>query len=128
MFKKKEIEFKLIYKATKDGDSIDNFHYHCDNISNTLIIIKINENKIFSGFTTELLNLDNSIKQDDFTFLFSVDKQKIYKMQKYFGEYALHSDKGFCLKFGKGDASGELVLVGNFLTSYNNNVYNGFFF
>ena len=79
MFRKEEIKFKLIYKATKDGDSIDNFHYYCDNISNTLIIIKTKQNKIFDGFTSELLNLDENLKKDSFAFLFLVDKQKYIK-------------------------------------------------
>ena len=41
------LKAKLIYKATRDGDSIKNFSDKCGNIKNTLIIIKTTENLIF---------------------------------------------------------------------------------
>ena len=34
------ISYDLIYKASRDGDKSENFHSKCDNIKNTLIIIK----------------------------------------------------------------------------------------
>ena len=49
-------------------------------------------------------------------------------MKDYSDEFALFAKKELCLRFGKGDNSGELVLVGNFMSSYDNNVYNGTFF
>ena len=42
--------WKLLYRASKDGFTSNTFHAKCDGINNTLIIIKAN-NKIFGGFT-----------------------------------------------------------------------------
>ena len=38
---KKIRKMKLLYKVSRGGDSADNFHKLCDNISNTLAIVKI---------------------------------------------------------------------------------------
>ena len=65
LFIEKEIEkqlkmnvmsYDLIYKASRDGDKSENFHSKCDNMKNTLIIIKSKNGKIFGGFTTQLWN------------------------------------------------------------------------
>ena len=36
----KEIYLQLIYKATKDGDTIDSFHKHISTINPTLLLIE----------------------------------------------------------------------------------------
>ena len=50
-------KFELIYKATRDGFKVSDFHAKCDNISKTFAIIKVagNEN-IFGGYTEALWN------------------------------------------------------------------------
>jgi len=45
----------LIYQASVDSFSASSFHSKCDEISNTLIVIKSKKNNfIFGGFTTAL--------------------------------------------------------------------------
>ena len=44
---------KLLYKASLDGDTAENFHKHCNNIANTLTIVKTIKNKRFGGFTKQ---------------------------------------------------------------------------
>ena len=78
---------KLIYKATRDGDSIKNFSDKCGNINNTLIIIKTTENLIFGGFTRETWGNANIDKKDDYAFCFSVKNNKIYEAVK--GSYSI---------------------------------------
>lgn len=78
---------KLIYKATRDGDSIKNFSDKCGNIKNTLIIIKTTENLIFGGFTRETWGSQNIDKKDDLAFCFSVKNNKIYDSVK--GSYSI---------------------------------------
>ena len=63
----KEIkELKKLYQATIDGDSPINFHSRCDNIPNTLIIIKSARNRRFGGFTAQVW--DSSEKYMLFSF------------------------------------------------------------
>ena len=78
---------KLIYKATRDGDTIKNFSDKCSNINNTLIIIKTTENLIFGGFTKETWGSSHVDKKDDDAFCFSVKNNKIYKAVK--GSYSI---------------------------------------
>lgn len=70
---------KLIYKVTRDGDKIKNFSDKCGNIKNTLIIIKTTENLIFGGFTKEMWGNSHADKKDDNAFCFSVNNKKIYE-------------------------------------------------
>ena len=48
---KKINELKKLYQATIDGGEPLNFHLNCDNIPNTLILIKSEGLRRFGGFT-----------------------------------------------------------------------------
>ena len=48
---KKIKEIKKLYQATKDGGDSKIFHLKCDNIPNTLVLIKSQGQKRFGGFT-----------------------------------------------------------------------------
>ena len=71
-------ELKKLYQATIDGDGALNFHSKCDNIPNTLVLIKSAGNRRFGGFTTQTWDNSGQYKDDKNAFLFSLDKQKIY--------------------------------------------------
>ena len=45
-------ELKKLYQSTIDGDGGVNFHSRCDNIPNTLVLIKSAGNRRFGGFTS----------------------------------------------------------------------------
>ena len=70
---------KKLYQATIDGDDAFDFHSKCDNILNTLVIIKSAGNRRFGGFTSKAWkSLSNGKYIDNKNaFLFSLDKQKI---------------------------------------------------
>ena len=44
----KKIKFTLLYRATRDGDSYDEFHSKCNDAPN-ISFIKINEGRIIGG-------------------------------------------------------------------------------
>ena len=77
-------ELKKLYQATIDGDGAINFHSRCDNIPNTLVLIKSAGNRRFGGFTTAQWSSPSSgeYKDDLNAFLFSLDKKKIYSYKK----------------------------------------------
>ena len=77
-FNKEVKEIKKLYQATIDGDGAINFHSKCDNIPNTLTIIKSAGNRRFGGFTSQTWESHKSgiYKDDKYCFLFSLDKQK----------------------------------------------------
>ena len=76
----KNITFSLLYRMTRDGSNIKDFHRNCDNKGPTLILIETNKNYKFGGYTP--INWDTpsnyTEKTDEFTFLFSLNKIKKY--------------------------------------------------
>jgi len=98
--KKNVISYDLLYKATRDGDKSENFHSKCDNIENTLVIIKTTNGKIFGGFTTKLWNHSGYVK-DPLAFVFSINNQKIYNIvDNINGERAIYSHNSYGPCFG----------------------------
>ena len=75
---KKNIKYKIIFRSNIDGDCASTFHQKCDKIRNTLILIKASGNKRFGGFTTETWDGNDINKKDEKSFIFSIDKMKIY--------------------------------------------------
>ena len=76
-------ELKKLYQATIDGDGGINFHSRCDNIPNTLVLIKSAGNRRFGGFTSaQWSSSSGEYKDDPNAFLFSLDKKKIYSYKK----------------------------------------------
>ena len=75
-------EFNLLYRATEDGDSANDFHTACDKHKNTLVLVKTKKNLKFGGFTTETWDGNDVDKEDKNAFCFSLDKMKIYNSIK----------------------------------------------
>ena len=72
---------KLIYRATRDGDSIDKFHSSCDNIRNTLMIVRTTTGFKFGGFASTGWICDKGKTiYDKNAFCFSVNLNKIYNI------------------------------------------------
>ena len=71
---------KLLYRASRDGDSTKTFHKLCDNKQNVLIIIKSDIGYIFGGYSKigfkTSKNWDG--EKDNLSFLFSIDLKRIY--------------------------------------------------
>ena len=88
-------EIKKLYQATIDGDGAINFHSKCDNIPNTLVLIKSAGNRRFGGFTTQTWESDNGkYKDDKNAFLFSLDKQRIYCYKNAGNAIYCHKNQG----------------------------------
>ena len=106
---------KLIYRATRDGDSYDNFFNKCNEINNIVLLIKSNNNSIFGGLTRVGFKKVNSNKyKDDLAFVFSLDKKKIYPIKK--GKDAIRCCDCCCPQFSKN----TIYLYHNFLSQNNN--------
>ena len=115
---KKIKKIKKIYQATIDGGDPINFHNKCDNISNTLVLIKSEGQRRFGGFTPipwiseekGIFIKDNKKK----TFLFSLDNKKIYQLKNV--NYAVYHCKnsGPCFGFGR-----DIAIDGNPINGFN---------
>ena len=100
---KKIIKIKKLYQATIDGGNPIKFHSKCDNIENTLVIIKSKGLRRFGGFTPipwksngDWVN-DPSLK----SFVFSLDNKKIYYLKEG-GYSSVYHNKNYgpCFGFG----------------------------
>ena len=107
----KRTVYTLIYKATRDGDKAENFHAMCNSYINTVVIIKTSKGRKFGGFTHENWEGEDKNKIDNRAFLFSIDKKKIYNVNK--NEEAIG-----CYKLNGPDFCGwQIVVQDNFLTN-----------
>lgn len=116
----KNMSFNLIYKATRDGDDVKDFHKLCDEISPTLTLARTKNGNRFGGYTCAPLKRNADVEKiyDKNAFVFSIDKQYKYNTNK--PEEAVHSRKEYGPYFG----SNSPFYIGNkFLTqnsSYSN--------
>ena len=76
----RDLNFKLLFRMSRDGSNCSDFHRLCDNKGETLIIIKTNKNYRFGAYTP--LNWvspssgEVNDPKDQLTFLFSLDKKQ----------------------------------------------------
>ena len=89
ILEKKEIIYKLLYRASENGNSIQAFHNKCDNIMGTLTIIKTTKGMRFGGYTEQKWNgskSDWTYRKDgkSICFCFSLDLFKIYNFNENF--------------------------------------------
>ena len=94
ILKKKNIIFKLLYRATQEGNNIRTFHNKCDNIKGTLTIVKTTKGMRFGGYTEQkwYCSNNNSAHQKDgkeVCFCFSLDLFKIYNFNDNF-KYSIY--------------------------------------
>ena len=76
-----EVSFqtKLLYRLSRDGSSIFNFHSKCDYISPTLLLIESHDQNKFGGYTTASWDMfSGEYKNGTKTFLFSLTRNKKY--------------------------------------------------
>ena len=71
-YKDKIISFKLLYKASIDGDLASSFHKKVDNKGPILVIIKAIENRIIGGFSSKSWSSKNNYIEDNEAFLFYI--------------------------------------------------------
>lgn len=80
---KKIKNLNLIYRGTRDGDTLNNFNDKCCNIQDIILLIKSDNNAIFGGYTKIGFKRAAGNKyKDNSAFVFSFDKKRIYPIKK----------------------------------------------
>jgi hypothetical protein len=74
----KKIKLSLLFRASRDGDTIKAFHDRVDGISPTISLIETKTNYIFGGFTDHAWDSKSGCVNTNNTFMFSFNKKKIY--------------------------------------------------
>ena len=101
---KQNIEFQLIYKKSRDGSSISDFHYKCDNKGKTVMIITTNQGLKFGGFKNDSWNKDGWKKNVN-DFVFSLTLRRKFKHCKE-GDSTLGNNDYIC--FGNSSDGGDI--------------------
>ena len=117
--KRKFINLKLLYTATNDGDSAEDFHSHCDGYVPLIILIKTTKKVVFGGFTGAPFYFTKKRvgNKDDNAFIFSVDRMKTYEVEK--GSIATCSFRDYGPVFA-GFEHNNIYLFGDFFTDPGN--------
>ena len=91
---KKNIEFRLLYRASKDGDNCSCFHSKCDKKYNVLFVIQTLKGLKFGGYSDLIWEGNDTPKEDNNLFVFSLDLLKKYNSIK--GKKCIdpHKDRG----------------------------------
>ena len=118
-------KIKLLYKASRDGDSYQDFYRLCENKGPTITIALTTKGYKFGGFTKLSWKNPNNGKgrnkyyEDNEAFIFSLNKKRKYypKIEQKGNAVCMWSDRG--PSFGGGN---DLTLHNNCL--HNNNSYN----
>ena len=103
------VKWKLLYRASVDGFTANDFHRKCDTHSDTLTIIITNDNYVFGGYTRALWADDYHYNQcrykdDDNSFIFSLindlGKPEIFSIKD--NTYAICASNNYGPTFGNG--------------------------
>ena len=96
----KELDLKLIYKASIDGDTPAIFHHKVNGIKNTLTIILTDKGFRCGGFISNDWKTNSDYdKNDKLSFLFSIEKKECYFNKDGFCNY---NHPNFGPSFGQG--------------------------
>ena len=92
-----KLSFSLfnLFDSSINGDSALAFHNMCDNKFNTISLIETSNGHRFGGYAYECFESPNEYfdKKDNLSFVFSLDKMRIYDVIK--GKYAISCDKNY---------------------------------
>ena len=65
-------KWSFLYRRSRDGFGASDFHSHCDNKPNTLIIVKSENGNIFGGFSSVQWKPTTLWQEDKSAFIFSI--------------------------------------------------------
>ena len=87
---------KLLFRSSRDGFSLSDFHSRCDNQPKLVIIVKAQRGELFGGYTSQNINValnsssDSVRDNDSFTFQFDDEKLYVFRLLPSRLENALH--------------------------------------
>ena len=98
------LEFNLLYRASKHGKDISDFKKNVGSHRNLIIVGKASDDMVIGGYTTNNLE-GNGFKEDKYAFLYNFNRDKRFKIKKE--KQALYLKNGKFPSFGDGDITFE---------------------
>ena len=118
-------QFKLLYRATRDGFAASSFHARCDNQVSTLTIVRSIEGFIFGAFASVAWDSTSGDKADPNAFIFSLvnryAKPQLIAVQDD-DKSAIYCDAAYGPTFGDGH---DICIEDNSNTTYESYTYLG---
>ena len=81
LFKKDNVQFKLLYQATRDGDKISDIEQKIKGYSPTLFLVYTKKGIKCGGYTKAFWKMDKNYKFDSSAFLYNFSTKKIYNIK-----------------------------------------------
>jgi hypothetical protein len=75
----RKVIFNLIYRASRDGANAQSYHSRCDGKINTVTVVQTVKGSKFGGYTETQIQDGNIGYKDPNSFIFSLNKMKIYE-------------------------------------------------
>ena len=111
------IELQLIYKKSRDGDTINDFHRYCDGRGRTVTIIETKEGLKFGGFKNDSWDR-KGWKKNNKDFVFSLTRKTKYSHNNN-GDSTYSNDDYIC--FGNSSNNGDICFNKTMNIGYNGN-------
>jgi hypothetical protein len=110
--------YKLLYRASRDGNTAAAFHAKCDNKGATIVIAKIkNSEQIIGGYNPLFWNSNNSDMTTKDSFIFSItDKNNLQSANLVYSKGDQYSVRGYAY-YGPRFGHTDLYLYNNILYS-----------
>ena len=116
-FNKKVKNYKLLFRATRDGFQSNKFHEKCDGKNYTITFVITTIGRRFGGFTDQAWDQSANYKTGSNGFIFSLDNKEIYYNKN--SSYNIYCHSSYGPTFGNGS---DFRLSDN--CNQNNNSYN----
>ena len=112
-------KWELKYRASRDGFSTENFHSKCDEIPNTLTIIKSTNGNVFGGFTEKGWSSNGGLVSDTQAFIISLINAENNPFKALFSNngYALVCNPSYGPVFGNPNFGYDIFISSNSNTS-----------
>jgi hypothetical protein len=115
-------QFNLIYRASRDGNTVEEFHEKCDNKGPTIVIAKVeNSEQIVGGYNPLQWDLSNNYKSTKNSFIFSfTNKAKVGYINDDHFAYSVYCNQKCGPTFGRGHDlfHSERTTWRSYVTSY----------
>lgn len=109
----KNVQFRLLYRGSRDGMSARSFHQKCDGKANTVLVARSkNHGKVFGAFTVPkwMSHAKGQYQQDSSAFLFSITNQTKHAVYQH-PDNAQYSKEAYGPTYGGGH---DLFISPNF--------------
>ena len=95
----------MVFNTSNDGSSASTFHYYCDGVSPTVIIVRDTNGNKFGGYTTSIWNQPGpggNYGRDPDAFIFNLSKKTKYLQTDKYVYYSIYRNNSYGPTFGGG--------------------------